>query len=75
MKGLLRKRLSPIEKSIARRGGDVMSYAEAKVGLKVMRARESLAKTVSGYSYSRRCYEVTQCETQWAYSATRKDAW
>ena len=31
-----------------------MSYAEAKVGLKVMRARGSLAKTVSGYSYSRR---------------------
>ena len=31
-----------------------MSYAEAKVGLKVMRARGSLAKAVSGYSYSRR---------------------
>src|SRR5437667_4034286 len=39
---------------IARTGGDVMSYAEAKVGLKRMRARGSLAKTVSGYSYSRR---------------------
>jgi len=42
------------KKYIARRGDDVMSYAEAKVGLKMMRARGWLAKAVSGHGYSRR---------------------
>src|SRR5213083_398664 len=51
---LIRSGHKAVAQIIARRGGDVMSYAEAKVGLKVMRARGSLAKTVSGYSYSRR---------------------